>query len=89
MKKYTKKNKKGGSMIPFDEMISSGMIPFLTEMILEENNETVGRFYKGLTNEERRFIFKRESVPLNSIMKLEKNIRAKLERARTKRKNSI
>ena len=83
------KKKKGGCMMAFPEMISSGVLPFLTEMIIEEDNETVGKFYKELTNEERRFIFKRESVPLNDIMKLEKSVRAKLERSRIKSKNSI
>lgn len=62
--------------------ISSGFIPYMIEMLFEEEPCTVDKFYKSLNKTERQFIFDRPNVPLKKTIGLESQLIDKIKKIR-------
>lgn len=75
------KKKKGDNML-FTEAKRVGVIPNLTELLIEEENDVINEFYKKLSKEEKNFIFKRDKIPLLKAVGLEKRIVEKIKKIR-------
>lgn len=59
-----------------------GVIPFLVEVLFQEDNDVVHEVYKKLTKKEKRFLFDRKNITLKDTIGTEACIKNKINKIR-------